>query len=300
MNPQFRILVAQHYGMCFGVHDALAATEKVASRRPATILGELVHNEVVGQRLNALGAREGKLEAAGATTADVIVTAHGAADRDRKRWKDAGYRVTDTTCPLVRRAHVALSRLVLEGYTPIVIGKKGHVEVEGLTGDFPGAHVVLNDSEVETLPFSERFGVVAQTTQPIERVEDLLEKIRRRHPTAEVVFKDTVCQPTKERQKALEQLCDVAEIVLVVGGHNSNNSLQLVEKARRRGCRAERVTRSTEIREHWLSGARVVGVTAGTSTLKESVEGVLRHLERLGGRRMASFQGTRKPVESLL
>ena len=78
MNPQFRILVAQHYGMCFGVHDALAATEKVASRRPATILGELVHNEVVRQRLNALGAREGKLEAAGATTADVIVTAHGA------------------------------------------------------------------------------------------------------------------------------------------------------------------------------------------------------------------------------
>ena len=92
----------------------------------------------------------------------------------------------------------------------------------------------------------------------------------------------------------------MAEFVLVVGGHNSNNSLQLVEKARRRGCRAERVTRSTEIREHWLSGARVVGVTAGTSTLKESVEGVLRHLERLGGRRMASFQGTRKPVESLL
>ena len=300
MNPQFRILVAQHYGMCFGVHDALAATEKAASRRPATILGALVHNEGVRQRLNALGAREGKLEAAGATTADVIVTAHGAADRDRKRWKDAGYRVTDTTCPLVRRAHGALSRLVLEGYTPIVIGKQGHVEVSGLTGDFPGAHVVLSDPEVEALPFSERFGVVAQTTQPIERVEDLLERIRRRHPSAEVVFKDTVCQPTKDRQKALDQLCEVAEFVLVVGGHNSNNSLQLVEKARRRGCRAERVTRSTEIREDWLSGAKVVGVTAGTSTLKESVEGVLRHLERLGGRRMASFQGTRKPVESLL
>ncbi len=300
MKPQFRILVARHHGMCFGVRDALAATEKVASRRPATILGELVHNEVVRQRLTTLGAREGRLEAAGAPTPDVIVTAHGAADRDRKRWKDAGYRVTDTTCPLVRRAHGALCRLVLEGYTPIVIGKQGHVEVSGLTGDFSGAHVVLSDPEVAALPFSERFGVVAQTTQPIERVEDLLEKIRRRHPTAEVVFKDTVCQPTRERQKALDQLCEVAEFVLVVGGHNSNNSLQLVEKARRRGCRAERVTRSTEIREHWLSGARVVGVTAGTSTLKESVEGVLCHLERLGGRRMASFQGTRKPAKSLL
>ena len=284
-NPRFQILLAQHYGMCFGVRDALTEAERVASRRPATILGELVHNEAVRERLSKAGALEGQLEGESASTADVIVTAHGASDRDRRRWKNAGYRVTDTTCPLVRKAHVALARLVLEGCTPVVIGKRGHVEVRGLTGDFPGAHVVLNEPEVEALPFSRRFGVVAQTTQPIDRVEDVLEKIRRRHPDAEVVFKDTVCHPTKARQKALETLCQEVDFVLVVGGHNSNNSRQLVEKARRNGCLSERVTRSGEIRAEWFSDTRVVGVTAGTSTLEESVEEVVVHLESLGGRR---------------
>ena len=283
----FQILMAKHYGMCFGVRDALAEAESVASRRPATILGELVHNEVVRERLDKAGVQEGQLEAESAPTPDVIVTAHGASDWDRNRWKSAGYQVTDTTCPLVRKAHVALAQLVLEGCTPVVIGKRGHVEVRGLTGDFPGAFVVLDEREVESLPFAERFGVVAQTTQPIERVEDLLAEIRRRHPASEVVFKDTVCQPTKARQKALESLCKEVDFVLVVGGHNSNNSRQLVEKARRNGCRSERVTRADEIHAEWFSDIRVVGVTAGTSTLEESVEEVVVHLESLGGRREA-------------
>ena len=272
--------------MCFGVRDALAAAHEVASRRPATILGQLVHNEVVRQRLSEAGAREGRLEAQQAGTADVIVTAHGAADRDRERWKGAGYRVTDTTCPLVRKAHDALANLVLEGCTPLVIGKRDHVEVRGLTGDFPGTQVVLSEEDVDALPFAQRFGVVAQTTQPIDRVERVLAMIRRRHPGAKVVFKDTVCHPTKARQTALDRLCEAAGFVLVVGGRNSNNSRQLVEKARTKGCRAELVTRAEEIMEDWFSDIGVVGVTAGTSTLDESVEEVLCRLETLGGIRV--------------
>lgn len=287
MSLRFEILLAEHYGMCFGVRDALVAAERLAAQRPATILGELVHNEVVRQRLAAVGAREGDLAGDAAPTPDVVVTAHGAAERDRRRWREAGYRVTDTTCPLVRKAHTALAQLVAAGCTPVVIGKKGHAEVLGLSGDFPGAWVVLSEEEVEALPFAERFGVVAQTTQPLERVEALVAKLRACHPEAEVTFKDTVCQPTKARQEALDELCGAADFVLVVGGKNSNNSWQLVEKARKKGCRAERVTRASEIREQWLFGARVVGVTAGTSTLEESVEEILRHLEELGGTRVA-------------
>ncbi len=286
MKLRFQILLAEHYGMCFGVRDALAAAHEVASRRPATILGQLVHNEVVRQRLSEAGAREGRLEARQAGTADVIVTAHGAADRDRERWKGAGYRVTDTTCPLVRKAHDALAKLVLQGCTPLVIGKRDHVEVRGLTGDFPGAQAVLSEEDVDALPFAQRFGVVAQTTQPIDRVERVLAMIRRRHPGAKVVFKDTVCHPTKARQTALDRLCEAAGFVLVVGGRNSNNSRQLVEKARTKGCRAELVTRAEEIMEDWFSDIGVVGVTAGTSTLDESVEEVLCRLETLGGIRV--------------
>lgn len=283
MSERFEILLAEHYGMCFGVRDALKAAEQVTSQRPATILGELVHNEVVRQRLAEAGAREGDLEAESAETPDVIVTAHGAADRDRERWRAAGYRVTDTTCPLVKKAHHALAQLVADGCQPVVIGKRGHVEVRGLIGDFPGAQVVLSAEEIAALPFAPRFGVVAQTTQPIDRVRFLLDELRRAHPDSEVVFRDTVCQPTKARQRALEELCAEVDLVLVVGGASSNNSWQLVEKARRHGCRSERVVRGTEVQPEWLAGARVVGVTAGTSTLEESVQDVLERLEELGG-----------------
>jgi 4-hydroxy-3-methylbut-2-enyl diphosphate reductase len=216
----------------------------------------------------------------------VIVTAHGAADRDRERWRDAGYQLTDTTCPLVRKAHTALAGLVAGGYAPVVIGKSGHVEVRGLTGDFPDARVVLTRDDIEALPFAPKIGVVSQTTQPIERVQALVGMVRRRHPQAEVVFRDTVCQPTKNRQKALRDLCLAVELVIVVGGVNSNNTWQLVEKARAYGCRAERVGSADEIKEHWLYGVAEVGVTAGTSTLPETVAQVVGRLEELGGRRM--------------
>lgn len=279
----FQVVVASHYGMCFGVRDALAEARRVASRQPATILGELVHNEVVREQMRGLGLREGDLGAERSETKDVIVTAHGASDRDLARWREAGYRVTDTTCPLVRKAHTALAELVAGGCQPVVIGKRDHVEVRGLTGDFPDVRVVLSEAEVAALPFARRFGVVAQTTQPIALVRRLVASLRRRHPAAEVRFRDTVCQPTKARQAALDDLCRVAGFVLVVGGQHSNNSWQLVETARRRGCRSERVTEPSEIRPEWFVGSAVVGVTAGTSTLEESVQAVLARLRELGG-----------------
>ena len=211
----------------------------------------------------------------------MVVTAHGVSDRDRQRWKEQGHQITNTTYPLIRKAHTALAQLVAAGCAPLVIGKADHVEVRGLVGDFPGAQVVLEEGDVEALPYAEKFGVVAQTTQPIERVERLVEGIRQRHPGAEVVFRDTVCQPTKRRQQAMERLGAEVEFVLVVGGANSNNSRQLVEKARRLGCRSERVARPEEIRPEWLVDCRSVGVTAGTSTLPASVEAVVQQLKTL-------------------
>jgi 4-hydroxy-3-methylbut-2-enyl diphosphate reductase len=287
VKARFGIWLAEHYGMCFGVRDALAVAERVAGARPATVLGELVHNEVVQERLRRLGARTGDLNAPAAETRDVILTAHGASDRDRDRWRDRGYAVTDTTCPLVRKAHLTLAKLVAEGCLPVIIGKAGHVEVRGLAGDFPSAQIVLTDEDIEALPFAPVIGVVSQTTQAIDFVESLVGKIRRRHPKAKVVFRDTVCQPTKNRQKALRDLCLGVELVIVVGGINSNNTWQLVEKARRCGCRAERVGSAAEVKEQWLYGTSEVGVTAGTSTLQETVEEVVARLEALGGERIA-------------
>jgi 4-hydroxy-3-methylbut-2-enyl diphosphate reductase len=283
------ITLATHYGMCFGVRDALRKTHEIASQAPATVLGELVHNPVVQQHLTTLGVQRGHLEVVGSSATDrVIITAHGAADRDRQAWQQAGYAVTDTTCPLVRKAHTALAQLVTAGYQPVVIGQKGHVEVRGLCGDFPQVFVVENEDEVAALPFHARFGVVSQTTQPLAKVRELVETIRRRHPAAEVVFKDTVCQPTKDRQDALEKLCRENQMLVVIGGRNSNNTRQLSETARRAGLTVHQIETAADLQPAWFDGADRVGVTAGTSTLDETVQAVVARLKQIDAARRAS------------
>ena len=277
-----RIQLAKHYGMCFGVRDALRATHKASAEAPVTVLGQLVHNPVVSDHLKTLGVRDGSLEdISSSETRHVVITAHGAADRHRAAWTDAGFRVTDTTCPLVHKAHKALARLVQEGYFPVVIGKPGHVEVRGLTGDFPDAVVIENADSICQLPFQEKFGIVSQTTQQIDRVRVLVRAIETYHPEAEVRFVDTVCQPTKDRQAALEELCRDNEVVVVVGGMNSNNTHQLVTKACQLGAIGYHVEHPEDLRSEWFEGVEKVGVTAGTSTLDESVRAVLDRLQQI-------------------
>jgi 4-hydroxy-3-methylbut-2-enyl diphosphate reductase len=271
--------LARHYGMCFGVRDALRATHAAAVREPVTVLGQLVHNPVVDRHLTAVGVRPGRLDAP-ATTRRVVITAHGVADVERVRWQAAGHVLTDTTCPLVRKAHEALALLVAEGCHPVVIGQPGHAEVRGLIGDHPGASVIDSVADLAALPNgTARFGVVAQTTQPLERVLALLDALKRGRPAAEVRFMDTVCRPTKQRQAALEELAAHCEAVVVVGGRNSNNTRQLADKARALGLRVIAIETADELRPEAFAGLREVGVTAGTSTLDETVAAVLARLK---------------------
>jgi 4-hydroxy-3-methylbut-2-enyl diphosphate reductase len=270
------IILAEHFGMCFGVRDAIAQAEQLAASAPLTVLGELVHNPVVRERLDARGVREAKLgDLSSARTQHVMITAHGASDAARQAWRDAGYAVADGTCPLVHRAHAQLRGLVQAGYFPVVIGKRGHVEVLGLTGDFPDAIVLENAEEIGALPAdAKRFGVISQTTQPIEHVHRIVAAIREARCDAEVKFCDTVCQPTKNRQTALHQLLASCDTIVVVGGRNSNNTRQLVEVARTEGRRAIHIERPDELRADAFADAQNVGLTAGTSTLKETVAAV--------------------------
>ncbi len=277
-----KIILADHYGMCFGVRDALATAETVAVSGPLTILGELVHNPLANERLRVLGTAQGRLDSLeSAPTTRVLITAHGAADERRRAWKSGGFEVTDTTCPLVRRAHARLAALVAAGFFPVVIGQAGHAEVKGLTGDFPDAAVVGSEADIARLPLHNRYGIISQTTQPIERVRALVDAVRTAHPGAEIQFCDTVCQPTKDRQNALQKLIGQAEMVIVVGGHGSNNTRQLVLAAQAGGRRAYCVQRAEEIDPTWLDGVETVGITAGTSTLPETVRAVRERLEEL-------------------
>jgi 4-hydroxy-3-methylbut-2-en-1-yl diphosphate reductase len=276
-----RIILAEHFGMCFGVRDAIAQAEQLARLGPLTILGELVHNPVVRERLRAQGIGETALAQTRSTSNRVMITAHGVSDKKRAEWRAAGFDVADGTCPLVRHAHEQLKQLAAAGFFPVVIGKPGHVEVEGLIGDFPGTVVVNARDDVSKLPPRARYGIISQTTQPIDFVRDIVDLIRRSHPDAEVRFVDTVCRPTKDRQFALRKLIADAEAVVVVGGRQSNNTRQLAESCRAAGKRAFYIERAEELRADWFAKIDIVGLTAGTSTLPETVRAVHERLLQL-------------------
>jgi 4-hydroxy-3-methylbut-2-en-1-yl diphosphate reductase len=273
-----KVIVAEHFGICFGVRDAIAQAQALAREAPLTILGQLVHNPIVREQLRAQGVREEASNDA-PQTQRVMITAHGTSDKRREVLTKGGLVVADGTCPLVRHAHEQLKHLVHAGYFPVVIGLANHVEVRGLVGDFADAFVVTESADIQNLPARSRYGIISQTTQPIDRVRALVAKIARRYPNAEIRFVDTVCKPTKDRQLALKKLIAAAEVIVVVGGRRSNNTRQLVETCRSAGRRALHIERPEELQPEWFRGVRVVGLTGGTSTLPETVETTRQRLE---------------------
>jgi 4-hydroxy-3-methylbut-2-enyl diphosphate reductase len=273
-----KVIVAEHFGICFGVRDAIAQAHALARKGPLTILGELVHNPIVREQLRAQRVQE--QSSAITTTGRVMITAHGTSDKEREALNKRGLEVADGTCPLVRYAHDQLKRLVRAGYFPVVIGLADHVEVRGLVGDFADACVINEIADIRKLPPRCRYGIVSQTTQPIDRVRALVAEIVRAHPNAKIRFADTVCKPTKDRQLALKKLIAAAEVIVIVGGRQSNNTRQLVETCRAAGKRSLHIERPEELQPEWFRGVAVVGLTGGTSTLPETVEAVRRWLEK--------------------
>lgn len=273
---------ATHLGMCFGVRDAIRLALHTAQHQPITLLGELVHNPTVLRRLADHGVRTAN-DAKSADTPTVMITAHGTSNQQRRALETAGLNVVEATCPLVRFAHHAVLNLAQAGYHPVIVGRRDHVEVRGLTGDLAQFDVVRTEAEVLALPERVRFGVVAQTTQPIAHVRYLVEVLKRRHPASEVRFVDTVCQPTKQRQTAAGSLARACDVMVVVGGANSNNTLELVNTCRRSCPRVLQVQSAEELRAEWFAGANLVGLTAGTSTPDDVIAAVEQWLQRLAG-----------------
>jgi 4-hydroxy-3-methylbut-2-enyl diphosphate reductase len=268
--------------MCFGVRDAIALALKTAQSRPVTVLGDLVHNETVLADLRAKGIQF----AARATevgTASVMITAHGASEKTMSQARVQGLDVLQATCPLVHLAHRAVTGLVRDGYHPVVVGKRDHVEVRGLTEDLADFDVILSEADVFELRERPRFGVAAQTTQPLERVRRLVELMRERFPRSEIRLVDTVCQPTKQRQHSAVELAQRSDVVIVIGGAHSNNTHELVRTCSQHCRRVYHVQTAGDLRPEWLIDAQTVGITAGTSTPDQLVDSVERWLADLPG-----------------
>ena len=279
-----KIIRAEHLGMCFGVRDAIALALGRAEAAPLTILGDLVHNTTVLAALQARGIAIAH-EAAQVKTHTVMVTAHGASARALANTRALGLNVVEATCPLVHAAHRAVTALVRDGYHPVIIGQRAHVEVRGLTEDLTAFDVVLDEQDVLALEKHPRIGVAAQTTQSIERVQRLVALIRRRFPQSDVRFIDTVCQPTKQRQNAALELARQCDVVIVVGGANSNNTRELVNTCSDYCSHVHHVQTESDLRPEWFHHARAVGITAGTSTPDDVIDRIDRRIRELGDER---------------
>ena len=291
-----KVIRAEHLGMCFGVKDAIALAVETAERKPLTILGDLVHNETVLAELRARGIQfEQKSAKVGTRT--VMVTAHGASERAMNETRQRGLNVLEATCPLVRVAHRSLAKLMGEGFHPVIIGKRDHVEVRGMTEDLKDFDVVLDKNDMVNLRQRPRFGVIAQTTQPIEKVRRLVQLIRERFRNSEVRFIDTVCQPTKQRQNAAVELARKSDVVIVIGGAHSNNTHELVRTCSQYCGRVHHVQTADDLRADWFHADDIVGITAGTSTPDTVIGEVELWLRDFTARRAVQTNQTKETHE---
>lgn len=281
-----KIIRATHLGMCFGVRDAISLAKSEATQSPITILGELVHNQSVLDDLRRSGVQlETRLEQV--KTSRALVTAHGTSRKTLARAEQHGLQLAEATCPLVHHAHRAVEQFVNDGFYPVIIGKPSHVEVRGITDDLEEFTVVESEIDLAKIPPRDKIGVAAQTTQPIGRVQSFVQCIREKFPRSEVRFADTVCLPTKQRQLAAESLARKSDLVIVIGGANSNNTRELAATCEKFCRKVFHVQTAAELRVEWFYDVSTVGITAGTSTpdwiidaVENEIGQIAAHLER--------------------
>ncbi len=282
-----KVIKAEAMGFCFGVRDAIDVANSVPNPDEVTIHGELVHNPVVLYELNESGFRiASETNREIPKTDEVLITAHGISDQERERLSRAGKTLIDTTCPLVGRVHRAAKTFSRQGYLVVVIGRPGHVEVRGIVEDLKD-HAVVPDVDAVRFFAATHIGIVCQTTMPPDVVERVRQEISRQNPESQIRFIDTVCQPTRDRQIAVDRLANLVDIVVVVGGNNSNNTRQLVRRVQTAGKRAIHIESAAELRDYSFLGVSAVGLTAGTSTPDSVIDEVYSSLSSIKERRDA-------------
>jgi 4-hydroxy-3-methylbut-2-enyl diphosphate reductase len=268
-------------GMCFGVKDALAMARNIPDPERVTIYGELVHNEHVMDSLSKAGFElVSEVSRHTPSTPAVLLTAHGVSNRQRDALAAAGKQIIDTTCPLVRRAHDAALKLAGDGWHVVIAGKRGHVEVIGLSGDLDSYSIIQSAEECGPLPF-QRIAVVCQTTLQPHVARAIGNALKMANPAADVRLVDTICRPTRDRQAAMANLLPQCDAIVVVGGAHSNNTQQLVNVAKEAGKPVVHVQSVQQIEPAWIAQFGTIGVTAGTSTPDELIDKVCEWVERI-------------------
>jgi len=282
-----KILLAKPRGFCAGVDRAIEVVEIALSvcEGPVYVRKEIVHNRHVIESLRARGVifvDEMDEVPAGAVA---IFSAHGVSPEVRRKAADRHLQVIDATCPLVTKVHLETIRFARQGRTIILVGHKGHEEVEGTTGEAPDhIRVVGSVEEAETIrvPDPDRVAVTTQTTLGVDDANQIIDVLRRRFPNLVTPSSDDICYATQNRQAAVKMLAQKADLVVVLGSHNSSNSRRLKEVAEGLGTPAYLVDDCSEMDPAWLEGVRCLGVTAGASAPEHLVQELVAYLRVRG------------------
>jgi 4-hydroxy-3-methylbut-2-en-1-yl diphosphate reductase len=276
-----RLLLASPRGYCAGVERAVETVERALELHgpPVYVRKQIVHNLHVVKALEARGAVFVESEEDAPEGSLLVLSAHGVAPAVHDRAARRGLRTIDATCPLVAKVHTEARRYASEGYTILLVGHAGHEEVQGTLGEAPDATLLvetLEDAERVRVRDPRRVAYVTQTTLSVDETAEILATLRRRFPAIEGPQASDICYATTNRQRAVKELADEVDLLLVIGSANSSNSNRLVETARAAGVEAHLIEDETEIDEEWLERAEVIGLTSGASAPEELVTRVCR------------------------
>ena len=301
LNADAEILLAQPRGFCAGVDRAIEIVERAIQLHgaPIYVRHEIVHNAYVVEDLRKKGAIfiEQLDEVPSGST--VIFSAHGVPKAVRADAEARGLRVYDATCPLVTKVHVEVAKMREEGLDIVMIGHKGHPEVEGTMGQAAeGMYLVEDAADVAALQLRdpERVAFVTQTTLSVDDAAEIITALKTRFPAIREPKKQDICYATQNRQDAVKFMAPQCDLVIVVGSPNSSNSNRLREVAEKRGIPAYMVDAPSQIDPQWLVGKRRIGLTAGASAPEALAQEIIGRLRELGVRNVRALEGIEENI----
>ena len=302
MNKPQEIVLAEPRGFCAGVDRAIEIVERALQKfgRPIYVRHEIVHNTYVVNDLKSKGAIFIEDLAEVPPGATLIFSAHGVSRAVQDEARARGFSIFDATCPLVTKVHVEVAKLAREGYEFIMIGHKGHPEVEGTMGQLDsGIHLVEDVADVARVQpaQTEKLAVVTQTTLSVDDAAEITAAVRARFPSIREPKQQDICYATQNRQDAVKLMSPQVDLVIVVGSPTSSNSNRLRELAARMGRAAHMVDSADELQPQWFEGVARVGLTAGASAPEVLVQEVIERIKALGAVSVRKMDGTLETVK---
>ena len=302
MSAVNEIILAEPRGFCAGVDRAIEIVERAIAKfgAPIYVRHEIVHNTYVVNELKAKGAifiEELSDVPPGAT---LVFSAHGVSKAVEQEARDRGFSIFDATCPLVTKVHVEVAKLAKEGFEFIMIGHKGHPEVEGTMGQLDsGIHLVEDAADVWRIApaQTERLAVVTQTTLSVDDAAEISAAVKQRFPQVREPKQQDICYATQNRQDAVKVLSPQVDILIVVGSPTSSNSNRLRELAAKLGTEAYMVDDASELKESWFEGKGRVGLTAGASAPEILVKQVIDRIKALGAVSVRKMEGIEETIK---